>query len=151
MRFIILVIAYCTCLSFANAQQPAPSLKPPPLQSFWGVTRGGTFPLELALNIVDSAVMVMDDKKLKYPIASFIIVYRSKDRYEDEQSGEIKTRFNSNSIVVRNAFMLEEKWRKMIYENLKPGDEVLITDIIVRDKRRNFFKAPDIKVVVTSE
>lgn len=151
MRTLYVFLLFCSFALCAHAQQPAPSLKPPSLQSFWGVTKGGTFPLELALNVIDSSVRVMDDKKLKYPIASFIVLYRSKDRYEDEQTGEIKTRFNNNSVVVRNASVLEEKWRKMIYENLKPGDELFITDIIVRDKRGNFFKAPEIKIIVASE
>lgn len=151
MRILYLILFLSSFALYAHAQQPAPTLKPPSLQSFWGATKGGTFPLELALNIIDSSVRVIDDKKLKYPIASFIILYRSKDRYEDEQTGEIKTRFNNNSVVIRNAAVLEEKWRKMIYENLKPGDELFITDIIVRDKRGNFFKAPEIKVTVASE
>lgn len=104
--------------------------------------------MEFVLNVIDSAVWVIDDKKNRYAISKFIMVYRSKDRYEDEQTGEVKTRFNSNSTIVRNAPVLEEKWRKMIYENLKPGDEILITEIIVRDKRNNFFKAPDLMITV---
>ncbi|MFN5133697.1 MAG: hypothetical protein ACK5DG_00165 [Chitinophagaceae bacterium] len=140
----LLVLAVTLC----NAQQPTPKLIPPPLQIFWGNTKGGKLPLEFVLNVIDSAVWVIDDKKNRYAISKFIMVYRSKDRYEDEQTGEVKTRFNSNSTIVRNAPVLEEKWRKMIYENLKPGDEILITEIIVRDKRNNFFKAPDLMITV---
>jgi hypothetical protein len=140
----VLLLAVTVC----NAQQPAPKLIPPPLQSFWGNTKGGTLPLEFALNVIDSAVWVIDDKKNRYAISKFIMVYRSKDRYEDEQTGEVKSRFNSNSVIIRNAPLPEEKWRKMIYENLKPGDEIIITDIIVRDKRNNFFKAPDLTITV---
>jgi hypothetical protein len=148
MKKPLILFVLVLAIAFCNAQQPNPKLTPPPLQSFWGNTKGGKLPLEFALNVIDSAVWVIDDKKNRYAISKFIMVYRSKDRYEDEQTGEVKSRFNSNSTIVRNTPVLEEKWRKMIYENLKPGDEILITDIIVRDKRNNFFKAPDLTITV---
>jgi hypothetical protein len=133
----------------AQTQKPAVTLKAPVLQSFWGSTKGGELPLEVVLNIVDSGyVWVIDDKKLKYPLSRFMLVYRSKDRFEDEQSGEIKARFNNNSTVVKNSGIVEEKWRRLMYENIKVGDELLITDIIVRDKRGEFFKAPDVKIII---
>lgn len=142
----LLITVFC---SFTEAQQkPVPKLTPPELQSFWSNTKGGHLPLENVLAIIDSAVWVMDVKKNKYFISRFILLYRSKDKYEDEQTGEIKTRFNSNSTQVRNAPVLEEKWRKFLYENIKPGDEVWISDIIVRDKKGEYYKAPDVKVVI---
>jgi hypothetical protein len=136
----------------AKAQQPekpTPTLTPPQLQSFWGTTKGGSLPLEFVLNVVDSGfVWVIDDKKVKYNINRFIVIYRSKDRFEDEQTGEIKSRFNNNSLIVKNTGIIEEKWRKMMYENIKVGDELWITDIIVRDKKGEYIKAPDVKIVV---
>lgn len=137
----------CSLQNYAQ-QKPAPSLTPPQLNSFWSTTKGGTLPLESVLNIVDSAVWVIDIKKNRYNIARFIILYKSKDRYEDEQSGEVKTRFNTNSVQIRNSPILTEQWRKYLYENIKAGDELIITDLIVRDKQGNFFRAPDVKLVV---
>lgn len=127
-------------------QKPAPTLKPPPLQSFWGTTKGGDLPIEMVLGIIDSAVWVMDDKKVRYTISRFIMVYRSKDKFEDEKTGEIKSRFNINSSTVKNAAYLLPNWQKSLYENIKKEDELIITDIIVRDKKGNFFVAPDVKI-----
>lgn len=135
--------------TFAQKPKPPVTLKPPVLESFWGTTKGGELPLEFVLNIVDSGfVWVIDDKKVKYPLSRFMLVYRSKDRFEDEQSGEIKSRFNNNSTVIKNTGIVEEKWRRLMYENIKSGDELLITDIIVRDRRGEFFKAPDVKITI---
>lgn len=133
----------------ANAQQsPKPTLKPPVLQSFWGKTKGGELPLEFVLGIIDSSVWVMDDKKVRYKISRFILVHRSKDKYEDEKTGELKSRFNVNSVTVRNAVLLPPIWQKNLYENIKKEDEIIITDIYVRDKRGNLFAAPDVKIIL---
>ena len=146
-QILVCLFLMLSLQNFAQ-QKPAPTLTPPALTTFWSVTKGGSLPIEMVLNIVDSAVWVIDVKKTKYTISRFIILYKSKDRYEDEQSGEIKTRFNTNSVQVRNSPLLTEQWRKYLYENIKAGDELIITDLIVRDKQGNFFRAPDVKIVV---
>jgi hypothetical protein len=147
--FTILFVFVVFVAKAQQPQKPTPTLKPPVLQSFWSTTKGGSLPLEIALNIVDSGfVWVIDDKKVKYNINRFMLVYRSKDRFEDEQTGEIKSRFNNSSVVIKNTGIVEEKWRKLLYENIKSGDEVWITDIIVRDRRGEYFKAPDVKISI---
>lgn len=147
LTFLLVIVA--VAVNAQQPQKPTPTLKPPVLQSFWGTTKGGNLPLEFTLSIVDSGmVWVIDDKKVKYNINRFIVIYRSKDRFEDEQTGEIKSRFNNNSLIVKNTGIIEEKWRKMMYENIKVGDELWITDIIVRDKRGEYLKAPDVKITI---
>jgi len=147
--FIYLLVMVTVAAKAQQPEKPTPTLTPPQLQSFWGTTKGGSLPLEFVLNVVDSGfVWVIDDKKVKYNINRFIVIYRSKDRFEDEQTGEIKSRFNNNSLIVKNTGIIEEKWRKMMYENIKVGDELWITDIIVRDKKGEYIKAPDVKIVV---
>ncbi|MBS4064832.1 MAG: hypothetical protein KGZ74_09745 [Chitinophagaceae bacterium] len=147
--FIYLLVMVTVAAKAQQPQKPTPTLTPPQLQSFWGTTKGGSLPLEFVLNVVDSGfVWVIDDKKVKYNINRFIVIYRSKDRFEDEQTGEIKSRFNNNSLIVKNTGIIEEKWRKMMYENIKVGDELWITDIIVRDKKGEYIKAPDVKITI---
>jgi hypothetical protein len=146
--FPLLVLIISSATQSVAQQKPAPTLKPPPLQSFWGTTNGGDLPLEFVLGVLDSAVWVMDDKKIRYSISRFIIVYRSKDKYEDEKTGEIKTRFNPNSTSVKNSALLPELWRKNLYETIKKEDELIIADVIVRDKKGNYFSAPDVKIII---
>lgn len=145
---LIQVLLIGFVLTTSAQQKPAPTLTPPPLKSFWGTTNGGDLPLEFVLGVIDSAVWVIDDKKVHYTISRFILVHRSKDKYEDEKTGEIKTRFNPNSTSVKNAAVLPEIWRKNLYEIIKKEDELIIADIIVRDKKGNYFAAPDIKIVI---
>ncbi|MBY0478286.1 MAG: hypothetical protein K2Q24_11610 [Chitinophagaceae bacterium] len=132
------------CLHSTAQQKPAPTLKPPPLQSFWGSTKGGNLPLEMVLGIIDSALWVMDDKKVRYRISRFMIVYKSKDKFEDEKTGEIKTRFNITSANFKNSGLLSSIWQKSLYEQIKKDDELMITDIIVQNNKGSYFAAPDI-------
>jgi len=89
--FLLLLLLQGFALKTNAQQSPKPTLKPPALQSFWGKTKGGELPLEFVLGIIDSSVWVMDDKKVRYKISRFILVHRSKDKYEDEKTGELKS------------------------------------------------------------
>jgi hypothetical protein len=146
--FLLLLLIQGFALNTNAQQSPKPTLKPPLLQSFWGKTKGGELALEFVMGIIDSSVWVMDDKKVRYKISRFILVHRSKDKYEDEKTGELKSRFNVNSVTVRNAEILPPIWQKNLYESIKKEDEVIITDIYVRDKRGNLFAAPDVKIIL---
>ncbi|NCU03510.1 MAG: hypothetical protein GXC73_05935 [Chitinophagaceae bacterium] len=145
--FAVLLVLLLSVQSKAQ-DKPKPTLKPPPLQSFWGKTKGGDLPLEIVLGTIDSAVWVIDDKKVRYHISRFYVVHRSKDKYEDEKTGEIKTRFNSTATNVKNTGYLPELWQKNLYEIIKKDDEIIITDIIVKDRFGYYYTAPEIKIVV---
>jgi hypothetical protein len=148
IKTIFLSVVFSVIACYTKAQQkPAPVLVPPKLQSFWGATKGGELPLDFVLNVVDSAIWVLDDKKINYRLSRFMFVHRSKDKFEDD-NGEIKTMFNVTSVTVKNSGYLPATWQKNLYEVIKKEDELLITDIIVRDKKGNYFKAPDVKIII---
>lgn len=148
--FCLFLLLFVTALTVQTKAQdkPKPTLKPPPLQSFWGKTKGGDLPLEIVLTTIDSAIWVIDDKKNRYHISRFIVVHRSKDKYEDEKTGEIKSKYNSTAANVSNSGFLSKPWQKNLYEIIKKEDEILITDIIVKDKFGYYYTAPDIKIKV---
>lgn len=129
-------------------QKPTPKITPPVLESFWGSSKGGKLPLEMILQLMDSSIWVMSNKKERMRISRFMVVYRSKDRYEDEETGKVRTRFNVQAFDVSNSGQFPEKWRKYLYENLKREDELLLADIIVRDHRGEYLRAPDLKIVI---
>jgi hypothetical protein len=49
---------------------------------------------------------------------------------------------------VSNSPFLPANWQKNLYEIVKKDDEILITDIIVKDKFGYYYTAPDIKIKV---
>jgi len=131
------------------AQQKGKSgLKKPVLISYWGNTKGGNLSLDKALELVDSSIIVTNDKKEKMQVARFFIHYKSLDNFEDEKTGNILQRYNSDGEYIRESNILTEYWRKYIYESLKRGDEIIITELYIRDKEGFLFLAPDIKISV---
>ena len=93
LRSLLLLICMLTSFSFQmQAQQkPKPVLKPPVLKSFWGQTNGGTLPLDMALQLVDSSIWVISDKKERMQIARFFLAYKSMDTYETKKPENSKS------------------------------------------------------------
>jgi hypothetical protein len=148
-HLIVLSLLFCSFTTSAFTQtKPKPGLKPPVLFSYWGNIKGGNMPLEKVLELVDSSVWVISDKKERMAISRFFLLYKSLDNFEDEKTGKLTQRFNTNGVNIRNDHSLPENWRKMLYENIKRGDEILITEIYVRDKKGDFFLAPDIIIAI---
>jgi hypothetical protein len=136
-------------LMMAQAQpKDTARLKPPKLESFWGLNRGGRITLEAAVPLLDSSVIVIADKKEKLPVAKALLVYRSKDLYEDEATGTLKSRYNSYSCSFKYNDRLPENWKKFLKENMKPGDQLLFADIHVKSKNGYLFAAPDIRFII---
>jgi hypothetical protein len=125
------------------------TLKKPVLHSYWGNTKGGNIPLEKVLQLIlDSTITVVSDKKEIMTVARFFVHYRSLDSYEDETTGKLVQRYNSEGDYIRERNTLSDTWRKSIFESVKAGDEVIITELYVRDKEGYLFLAPEIKISV---
>lgn len=149
--YSLLLLSFIFCafsITGYTQTKPKPTLKKPVLFSYWGNTKGGNLPLDKVLELVDSSIWVMSDKKEKMDISRFFLLYKSLDNFEDEKTGKITQRFNTNGVEIRNNHSLPENWRKMLYENMKRGDEILITELYVRNKKGDFFLAPDIIIAI---
>jgi hypothetical protein len=148
------IIIYFICMVYpfllwgqSNNKDTA-RLKPPKLTSFWGQSRGGNIALEHVISLLDSSIEVISEKKEKLQLAKALLVYRSKDYYEDESTGTVKKRYNSYSCNFKYNDHLPENWKKFLKENMKPGDQLHFADIHVKDQNGYLFTAPDIKIII---
>jgi hypothetical protein len=132
----------------AQPNKEKPKLTPPKMESFWGNIKGGKLTVNDIHRLVDSSVTVITDKKEKLKISRAIFIYRSKDYAEDEKTGEVKIRYNSTAYNFRNTDQLTAQWKRTLRENIKPGDQIVIADIIVRDSKDQIFNAGDIRIIV---
>ena len=112
------------------------------------MSRGGKLTVQEVAQIIDSVVLVLADRKEKLVISRAILVYRSKDQVEDEETGEIKIKYNSYSYNFRNTDRLPDQWKKFLKENIKPGDKLLIADILVKNRFNEIFNAGDINIII---
>jgi hypothetical protein len=118
------------------------------LESFWGMSKGGNITLENVISLLDSSIKIFADKKVKLPLAKAVLVYRSKDYYEDETTGNLKRKLNSYSYNFHYIDTLPENWKNFLKENMKPGDQLHFADIYVKNRNGYLFTAPDIKIII---
>jgi len=143
----ILILSPFLILGQSKSKDTA-KLKPPKLESFWGMSRGGHVALEHVIYLLDSSIKIFTEKKEKLTIAKAILVYRSKDFYEDETTGILKTKYNSYSCNFKYNDQIPDNWKKFLKENMKPGDQLHFADIHVKNKSGYLFTAPDIKIMI---
>lgn len=140
-RLLLLLITFTTIA--VNAQQKNTTPAPTAIPKVWvalGGFKGGNITPTLLTNVMDSALVVRDDKGNTYPIVKYRVFYKFKSKYSDPESGQVKTvddlRVNDFTEAV-----MSENWRSSIKDNVTKGDEMIIDDIIIRLKDGKKLKA----------
>jgi hypothetical protein len=125
----------------------AQKFKQPKLKSALGSrTDSAVVSVDEAIQLVTLPIVITDDKKISYPISSYQCMYKRKGVTEDEVSGKVSP---ASSMVI-NLFKttpLPELWKKIISEQLQPGEEIFFFDIVVKDTQGHLMFAPNIKLV----
>ena len=114
---------------FSQNGKPAPKF-----QAFLAGSKGGDMTVAELKRIIDSAVVVKDEKGLSYPIARFAVGYRFTSTYQDEATGEKKATSDFRSQEYSNENKMSELWRESVKDNIRSGDELLLFNISVRMK-----------------
>lgn len=143
---LFLIFVLIPGMLWSQTKPDAPKIKPPKMDTYLGVSSSGNLTVVQVLPLLDSTLNVYVEKKEKQVIAKAILIYRSKDFYEDESTGTIKTRFNSYSYTYQYNGTLPDNWKKFLKENLKTGDQLIIADIHIKTKNGYLFTAPDLKI-----
>jgi hypothetical protein len=131
--------------SYAQKPQPAAKIKPPKMTVSWGNSKGGSLSPDAFVALLDSNIQVVSEKMEPLSISRAMLVYKSKDQFEDE-NGKVKSKYNAYMNEIRNENKVPGKWKSFLVEEIKPGDIFLIADIHVRDKKGYIFNAPDLKI-----
>jgi len=151
--FCLLVITTAVTAQKPKTGKPAatatvPKFKPPKLKCTLG-NRSDTvvIPVDEALMLIKSPLVVTDDKKAVYTISSYQCMYKRKGVTEDEQSGKVSP---VNSVVSQlfKTTPLSDVWISTISDELKSGEEVTFFDIVAKDAQGHLMFAPNIKLVI---
>ena len=145
---IILAIILSTPL-FASAQdKKIKPYKPPQLFSSLGSYSGKkTAAAADAKKVILLPLMIRDSAGNAYTISSYQFLYRQRAKYEDEVTGEIK-QSSTTSAQLFKATPLPSIWTNRISEDLKSGEELYFTDIIVKDAKGRTMYAPDLSITI---
>jgi hypothetical protein len=98
-----------------------------------------------ALQLINLPLTITDDKKNTLTITSYQCLYKRKAVTEDEQSGKV----SPTSSIVAQLFKttpLPELWKKIITEQLKPGEELYFFDVVAKDAQGHLMFAPNLKL-----
>jgi hypothetical protein len=125
----------------AAAQKTKPKFK----STIDNISDSAVITVDAAQHLVAQPIIVTDEKKIVYKITSYQIVYRRLVVTEDEATGKA----SPATSMVSNQFgstPLPDIWKNVITEELQPGEELYIFDIVVKDAQGKLYFAPDIKI-----
>jgi len=133
--------------------QQKPATKPatttlPKLTVSLGGSKSGNITVARLKEIVDSPLVVKDEKGITYTIKSFRINYTFKSSYKDEETQEVRSVKDFRAFDFTNTDRLSEDWRNSIKDNVKRDDEMLINNLVVRLKNGKSFFAPELKLKI---
>jgi len=132
----------------AQANKNSATAKAPALSIKWGGVPQGKIDTIKFKKILDSPLVVSDDKGNKYPITRFRINYKFLSTYKDSESQMVKSIQDLRVFDFYDTPTLSEVWSSSIRDNAKKGDTVLINNVIVRLKNGKKMMAPEFKASI---
>lgn len=91
----------------------------------------GDWTKELVRALIDSPLVVKDDKGKSYPIVRFTLNYTFSSVYVDGQTKQKKVRKDFRSQTFESS-LISEVWRNSIKDNARNGDVMVFNDVIIR-------------------
>ncbi len=99
-----------------------------------------------ALAVIASPLQINDDKKVVYAISSYQFIYKKRNISEDETGKKYIT--PSMTAHIFKTTPLSPIWLDNIKAQLKTGEVLWFTDVIVKDNKGRVMFAPDFKIMI---
>ncbi len=135
MKSIFFVLLTVVAMQTNAQKKTAP--KPLPVTAYSASFAGyknADISADLFKKIIDSGLVVKDDKGVSYPVARFRINYTFVASFTD---GETQQKKDFKDFRVGDFYdtpLMSQDWRNSIKDNSKTGDQVIINNIIIRLK-----------------
>lgn len=116
-------------------------------RSTWGLFLSDSIPRPEIMKLLDSALVVRDEKNNKYPVVSFDFTYENKEFYLNDTTGKpgIYTEYVGDSF---KGDKLPALWVTRIKELLDRGEVFYFDNIIVNYTGNKLYRAPKLKFIV---
>ena len=154
---LLLLVCFSALLTTALAQKPkegsvkpatVQKFKPPKLTCSLGIrTDSATIAVEEAVQLIRLPLKITDDKKSPYTISSYQLMYKRRAVTEDEQTGKAIP-ITSTVTDIFKTTPLSPIWIKILSEQLRTGEELYFSDIVVKDAQGRLMFAPDLRIKV---
>lgn len=156
---IVALFIFCVAPFLITAQVIKPVLKPPTPKpivkgkvpvitaSIGGMT-SGKYGVGAAKILIDSNLVLKDEKGQKYVINRCSFMYKRKMTYTDEESGQKRITWEYLAKELRNGEQLDKFWRDTIKEDLKVGEELIFEKILADSKKGYMIPVKGLSITV---
>ena len=130
------------------AKKPAATAKPTitalRFRSTWGIFLSDSLPRPEIIKLLDSPLVVRDQKNNKYPVVSFDFTYERKEPYLNDTTGKpgVYTDFVGDSF---KGDKLPSLWVERIKEMLERNEVFYFDNIIINYTGDKLYRAPKLK------
>jgi hypothetical protein len=116
-------------------------------RSTWGIFLSETLPRPEILKLLDSSLVVRDEKNNKYPVVSFDFTYEKKEVYLNDTTGKpgIYTEFVGDSF---EGDKLSSFWSARIKETLSKGEVLYFDNIVIKYTGDKLYRVPKLQFKV---
>ncbi|WPQ62110.1 hypothetical protein SIO70_27485 [Chitinophaga sancti] len=116
-------------------------------RSTWGIFLSDSIPRPEIVKLLDSALVVRDEKNVKYPVVSFDFTYENKEYYLNDSTGKpgIYTEYVGDSF---KGDKLPALWVTRIKEMLDKGEVFYFDNIIVNYTGDKLYRVPKLQFIV---
>jgi hypothetical protein len=154
MKFFFLLAFFSLAASSIGQTKPTPKPaikgKVPVVTASLGGMQSGTYGVGAGKILIDSALVLKDEKGRTYAISRCSFMYKRKMVHVDESSGEkvVKTSWEYLAKELRNNEQLDDFWRSTIKEDLKSGEELIFGNIMADTKQGYMVPVKTLKIII---
>jgi hypothetical protein len=151
--YTVLIVIGCSAAAAAQVKKPAAAKKtaakekPLSFRTTWGVFLSDTLPRPEVVKLLDSSLVVRDNKNNKFPVVSFDFIYQSKEPYLNDTTQQIGFYTESTGDSFKSN-RLDTLWSGRLKETVKKGEVLWFSNIVIRYTGDKFYRVPEVRVVV---
>lgn len=133
--------------SVPPAKAAVSAKRPMKLRSSWGLFLSDTLPKSQVVKLLDSALVVRDEKNNKYTVISFAFTYEQHQPYLNDTTGQpgVYKDYTGDNFKAAGLPVL---WSTRLKESLQQGDVLYFDDIIIQYATDKLYKAPSLRIDV---
>ena len=152
---LLVVMSTCSLYAQTGKAKTTPAKKPAAaatrtqlsFRSTWGIYLSDSIPRPDIVKLLDSALVVRDQKNNLFPVVSFDFTYENKEVYLNDSTGRpgIYTEYIGDSFKGNK---LPPLWVSRIKEMLDKGEVFYFDNIIVQYTGDKLYRAPKLQFIV---
>lgn len=154
LKYVLLLAVLFNC-TVVLAQKPKSAVTkpiqkftPPKLTTTLGIRSDSvTVFREEAVQLITLPLRVTDDKKTVYTISSYRFMYKRRAVTEDEETGKVTPIMSNVSDLFRET-PLPTRWKNIIVEQIRAGEELYFFDIVAKDSQGRLMFAPTLSIKI---